>query len=284
CPATVDALAPVGDWNPAPNRLRCLTAVLQVAARAFRDDASAEEALTELNTVIARPAHAVRILQHVRGRRHGFDPTAVTRIPISSFRRGGAHGVPLVSMLRSPMANCHYLSVIFPALMLLVACALDVGLRERSQMAWGVPAACLVILMPASLARMYLVPHKTDWRGLAARVAEKGPDLPAWFYEDIGADPFRYYRPAQPAHQILKSFEDKAAGWQKAGYLEQFRAQPQGFWLVVYLTETDPDEQAAIEQLLEREYTVSDEGSFAASPPLRLLLCRPRESQAGQAP
>jgi hypothetical protein len=101
--------------------------------------------------------------------------------------------------LKVPMVHSHYLSVVFPALLLLIACALDAGLQRRARLALWVPAAALVVLMPVALARLYLVRHKTDRRAVAAAVGRHGGELPVYFYEDLGAGPFAYYLPGQPA-------------------------------------------------------------------------------------
>jgi hypothetical protein len=191
---------------------------------------------------------------------------------VTAFALGLPALVALVS-LRVPLANCHYLSAVFPAWMLLLACGLDAGIRGRARWALWVPAVTLAVLMPWALARVYLVPHKTDWRGLAALVGRDGDRLPVYFYEDIGEDPFRYYRPGQPRHRLDKAFGPGGAGWTAAGYLDEFRAAPGSFWVVLYLTSPQTlAEEGAIVDLLRRECVVEREASV---PPMRAFLCRP---------
>jgi hypothetical protein len=196
---------------------------------------------------------------------------------VTAFALGLPALVALVS-LRVPLANCHYLSAVFPALMLLLACGLDAGIRGRARWALWVPALALAMLMPWALARVYLVQHKTDWRSLAALVGRHGDRLPVYFYEDIGEEPFRYYRPGQPRHRLEKAFGPGGAGWRAAGYLDEFRAEPEAFWVVLYLTSPQTlAEESAIADLLRRECGVEGEG---AVPPMRVFLCRPLSPRA----
>ncbi len=57
--------------------------------------------------------------------------------------------VVLIS-LRVPMISSHYLSVTFTALMMLLALAVDAGLRTRSHVLLGVMGLTLAVLMPAA--------------------------------------------------------------------------------------------------------------------------------------
>jgi hypothetical protein len=178
----------------------------------------------------------------------------------------------LVSVLKSPMIHSHYLSVILPGLALLMAVALDAAWRQGPRWAALLPAAGLAVLTVASLGRMVLVPHKTDWRGLAAVVAREGGDLPAYFYEDIGADPFGYYRPEQPARRLIHPFGEDGAAW--SAEREQMRADAGGFWLVLYLTSpATRDEEGRIVGWLRRDFVIERDEALG---PLRALRCRPR--------
>ena len=177
--------------------------------------------------------------------------------------------------LRLPMISSHYLSVTFTALLLLIAWAVDAGLRSRSRWLVAPLMLTLALFMLPALARIYLVKHKTDWRAVSARVAEVAPDLPAYFYEDIGEDPFGYYRPEQPRYRLHKEFEG-GDGWTKAGYFEQFRADRGGFWFIFY--GTNPDvvaEEGRIVERLKKEYDVDCDEKFG---PMRLLLLRPADA------
>ncbi len=193
-----------------------------------------------------------------------------------------ALGVPaLVGLvaLKVPMVHTHYLSVVFPALLLLAACALDAGLRGRSGVALWVPALALAVLMPAALARLYLVRHKTDWRAVAAAV-ERSPQhgLPVYFYENLGADCFAYYLPGPTRHELGGPCGPAGDGWARAGYLDQFRGERDGFWLVYYPASYGSlAEEGAVRALLRRECVVEREADF---PPLRLFLCRPADRDA----
>lgn len=187
-----------------------------------------------------------------------------------------AFGVPvlvgLLALAGVPMIHTHYLSVVFPAVMLLVAWALDVGLAARSRWVW-LPVAVLLALMPVALARVYTKQHKTDWRGVAAHIAAEGGDKPVFFYEDIGGIPFTYYRPEQPATRIIKPFGKEGEGWGKEGVVEQMQQERNGFWLVIYPTnQTTLGEEKEIVSWLHRGWDVT-ETSFA---PMRVLWCVPR--------
>src|SRR5579872_2623034 len=99
---------------------------------------------------------------------------------------------------------------------------------------------------------MYAQPQKTNWRGVAALVGRQGGDLPVYFYEDIGAAPFSYYRPNQPQHRVIEEFGDDGNGWRaKRAEMEKAR---DGFWLVMYPTSSAKRaEEPAIERWLSKE-------------------------------
>lgn len=186
-------------------------------------------------------------------------------------------GVPLlaalVSALLAPMIHSHYLAVIFPALMLLLGATLEVGWKSGPKVLAYLPALVLAVVMPAALVRMYTLPHKTDWRGVAALTARDGGDLPVYFYEDIGAFPFSYYRPDQPRHGILEPFGQD--GWPKTK-TEMVRDH-NGFWVVVYATSgTTQAEVSRIGAWLKKEFVVEKEAVFPPLPNLYVWHCRPR--------
>jgi uncharacterized membrane protein len=188
-----------------------------------------------------------------------------------------ALGVPILvgalALAGTPMIHAHYLSAVFPALMLLLAWGLDTGLAARSRLVW-LPIVCLVVLVPPALARVYLVRHKTDWRGLATLVGQKDGEVPVYFYEDLGSLPFAYYRGEQPRRLIVKPFDQDGTGWERSGDLTAMRGERGGFWFVFYATNSRTiAEEEAIVARLRREWTVEEAGQFA---PLRALRCRPR--------
>jgi 4-amino-4-deoxy-L-arabinose transferase-like glycosyltransferase len=187
-------------------------------------------------------------------------------------------GLPLTAALvslKTPMIHSHYLSAIIPAVLLLLAAALDAGWREGRMALVAVPALTLAIVTVASLGRLYAVPHKDDWRGLAARTMQENDGVPVYFYEDIGADPFAYYRPRQPAHQLTESFAD----WESHGDRERMRGERDGFWMVLYLSDgSTRAEEDAITDWLRKEFVVETDERFGR---LRLLRCRPRTAREG---
>lgn len=199
--------------------------------------------------------------------------------PVVAFTLGLPVVVVLVSLTLSPMVSSHYLSVLFPALMLLLACAFDAGLREQRRGVLWLPATALAVFMAVALARVYVIAHKTDWRALAASVERSGPDLPVYFYEDIGGDPFAYYRPGQPRRVLIKPFGAGGAGWESD--LDRMRHEREGFWLVLYLTSPRTrSEEADILATVRQEFTVVGDTEFT---PMRAVLCRPKESDTRSA-
>jgi mannosyltransferase len=216
--------------------------------------------------------------------------------PVAWFVVGLPLLVGLMGLAGKPMANAHYFSFLYPSLMLLIAWALVGGWQTSPRLMLGL-AGVLALLMGASLARLYLGQHKTDWRGLTAVVAREGPDLPAYFYEDIGADPFAYYRPDQPRRRLVEPFGPDGEGWRRPGsigldeepaeptprsYLDWMKAERKGFWVVLYTTNpTTVAEVGPICRLLGEEFVVEEDHSFG--PLMRLLRCRPRRPHVGQA-
>jgi len=129
--------------------------------------------------------------------------------------------------------------------------------------------------------RVYVVPHKTDWRSLTTSIGRYAPDVPVYFYEDIGGDPFAYYRPGQPRRLLLEPFGEDGNGWEKAGEWDRMRQERDGFWLVLYLTTPRTrSEEAHILTTLRQEFTVDREAEFMS---LRAVLCRPKESDSRRA-
>ena len=157
--------------------------------------------------------------------------------------------------------------------MLLSAATLEVGWKSGPKVLAYLPALVLAVVMPAALVRLYAVPHKTDWRGVAALIARDGGDLPVYFYEDIGRFPFRYYHPDQPRHGILEPFGPD--GWSKTK--TEMAKERKGFWVVVYATNaTTQAEVARIGPWLKKEFVVEEEAVFPPLPNLYVWRCRPR--------
>lgn len=198
-----------------------------------------------------------------------------------------ALGLPLlagvISLALTPLIHSHYLAPAVPALLLLTAAAFEAGWRQRR---WGLlvgPALVLGIVSPMALAGVYRTAHKTDWRSLAARVAERDAELPTYFYEDLGREPFVYYRPGQTTHVITVPFGNDGEPWTQAGLFARFQAEPKGFWLVFYATNGQTrSEEAALFKRLERDCHVDHDERFGL---MRLLRCRPqREPSKGSSP
>jgi 4-amino-4-deoxy-L-arabinose transferase-like glycosyltransferase len=196
--------------------------------------------------------------------------------PLVTFTAGLPLLVALVS-LKAPMVHTHYLSVILPALTLLLAFGLHAAWLRRDRLGLGLPALALAVLLPTSLARLYLVQHKNDWRTLAARVARDDPGLPVCFYEDIGEEAFAYYwHDRGLLVKLDRPFGADGDGWHRAGYFDRFHSYPEGFWLILYLPRSETTaEEPAIRAALGGEFAVEER----AAPPLKLLRCRPRTSQ-----
>ena len=187
-----------------------------------------------------------------------------------------ALGLPLLVLIvamKAPMIHTHYLSVLFPTVMLLLAWGLVSARAYRPWLVGGV-AVLVTVLMAASLARMYLTRHKTDWRGVADVVAKDGPALPVFFYEDIGETPFRYYRPDQVHEVIRERAGVDGAGW-RPNVLPKLIDAPQGCWLVLYLTHDDTREELPGMHKLLRESLEIEEMDFRE---IIVWRCRPRRS------
>ncbi len=189
--------------------------------------------------------------------------------------------VGLVSLV-TPMVHTHYLTGVIPPLMLLVAIAVVDGVRRHSWVVLTGPLLILGLVGPASLARLYTVQHKENWRALAQRVAETAPDLPVYFYEDIAATAYGYYFPNQPRHTLTRPFGDTGERWQEAGTFDQFRGEPAGFWFVFYGTNSSIwDEEPRIVAHLRRQFDVDCDEAFGHH--MRLLRCRPADRVLGRA-
>jgi 4-amino-4-deoxy-L-arabinose transferase-like glycosyltransferase len=191
--------------------------------------------------------------------------------PVLAF----AAGVPLsaaIVALKTPMIHSHYLSVVIPAVLLLVACALVAGWRQGARRLVVAASLALAAVTAVSLGRLYAEPHKDDWRGLAARVDRDGGATPAYFYEDIGADCFVYYDPARQAVRLTEPF-DGGGGWERGGDAGRMRGQADGFWFVLYLPDgARRDEGGPVVDWLRREFRVDADEPFGR---MRLLRCRP---------
>jgi uncharacterized membrane protein len=189
-------------------------------------------------------------------------------------------GVPLLAALVAvtlvPMIHSHYLAGVFPALLLLVALALENGWRSGPRALTALTATLLAMVMLASLVRMYIVPHKTDWRGVADRIGRSGGELPVYFFEDFGADPFLYYRPEQPTRRIVEPFG--ADGWHTTR--EEMARERDGFWLVVYpVAPTTQAEVPRIGPWLKEHFRVEETAEFPPIPVIHVWRCRPRTAE-----
>jgi hypothetical protein len=185
-------------------------------------------------------------------------------------------GLPLLVglvALKVPMVHSHYLSVAFPAILVLLGCALDIGLERRSWLVWLITVA-LIGMMAPSLVRVYALPHKTDWRALAATVHEQRPELPVYCYEDLGAAPLGYYLPDLKYHKIVPP---KEGPW-FSDAVNQMDAEGDRFWFVFYATAPRTlGEEAEVRHWLHVRYQVELEQRSASGPaPTVLFRCRPR--------
>jgi uncharacterized membrane protein len=190
-----------------------------------------------------------------------------------------ALGLPVVVglvSLKMPMVHSHYLSVAFPAVLVLLGCALDAGLQQRSWLV-ALVVVGLVSLLAPSLARVYLVQHKTDWRGLAA-VASSNPGLPIYCFEDLARDPLAYYLPERNYRQITVPFGTDGSGWQD-GAKVPLLSETESFWFVLYATAPLTQEEVpGIRAWLKRHFNVEAEYESATGPaPTVLFRCRPRQ-------
>ncbi len=196
--------------------------------------------------------------------------------PLVSFVLGLPALVGLLA-LKLPMVHTHYLSVVLPALTLLLALGLHTAYVQHARLGLVVPTLALAVFMPASLARLYFVQHKEDWRGLVAQLEQEDRHLPVFFYEDIGEEAFSYY--AQDRNRLVrldKLFGKDGASWRQADYFQKFHSQPEGFWLVLYLVSAQTSgEEAAIRSALGKEFAVEEKETPS---PMKLLRCRPRIS------
>jgi hypothetical protein len=206
-------------------------------------------------------------------------------------------GLPLLVglvALAAPMVHTHYLSVLVPTVLLLVAWGLA-GWQRRGRLATAV-ALVVAGLMAASLQRLYTIRHKTDWRALTTLVGRDGPDLPVYFYEDLGSLPFAYYRPDHPPRRLLEppgphgdgwrrpariSLDDQPAVLSSRSYLARMHGERDGFWFVFYATSSaSRAAEPVIVKVLGEEFVLSLERRFGQ---LLLLRCRPRHSPLSSA-
>ena len=149
--------------------------------------------------------------------------------PLVTFALGVPAVVGLLAVAGVPMIHSHYLSVLFPALLLLLAVGLDAGWvpRWRFGFVW-VPMIALLLLMPPALARVWLVQHKTDWKTVAEFVGQPNDPAPVYFYEDLGAEPFAYYRPDQERRLLHPPFGKDGETWKQRGSWRRCAAVPMG--------------------------------------------------------
>jgi 4-amino-4-deoxy-L-arabinose transferase-like glycosyltransferase len=194
-------------------------------------------------------------------------------------------GLPVLAALislRTPMLHTHYLTATIPSLMLLIALAVEAGVRRRAWVALAGPLIVLGLIGPSSVVRLYAVQHKENWRALAERVAETAPDLPVYFYEDIGETPYGYYRPNQLHHTLTEPFGETGARWQEVGYFDQLGGEHDGFWFVFYgVNRNVVAEEPRIVAQLTRHFDVDCDADFGR---MHLLRCRPRAAVLAQSP
>lgn len=144
----------------------------------------------------------------------------------------------LASVLMSPMIHSHYISSALPPLLILVAFAsAEPGIGDPQSPKWIVPLVLTVAV--GSLDGLYRRSHKTDWRAVANLIAERANGLPIYFFEDIGADPYRYYRPGDDCRLIIEPFAGDGASWTKAGWLAKMQQDRDGFALIYYATNSE---------------------------------------------
>ena len=178
--------------------------------------------------------------------------------------------VALVSLV-SPIVNSRYLSVIVPAVLVVLVAGIDALFRDRPRLA-ALAAAASVALVTASLYRLYTEPHLPDWRGVAGAVTTNGPTLPVFFYDDTGRAPFSYYRPDLVRHVITVPFS--VSGWEREGVFARLAAQPRGFWLALYLPYARPSEIDELTRDLSARFPGSPVVDFLG---IRLLRYDPRD-------
>jgi uncharacterized membrane protein len=185
-------------------------------------------------------------------------------------------GVPLLLVLFAlagmPMINYRYLSALFPALMLALAWGLALG-SLRLWQTW-IPVAALFVLMAPALARIYLVRHKPDWRGVASHIERLGSNERIYLYEDHGtSEPLLYYRPNQAYTLIATGIGEDGSDWDKSGIAVQMRGEKGGFWLVLFLTtESSKSELPAILKWAQANWQVEFDD---LNKPMQVLYCRP---------
>lgn len=140
-----------------------------------------------------------------------------------------------VSVYLSPMIHSHYISSAIPPILLFVAYGIvDASKTKRWRIALVGGTALLVSAV--SLFGLFARIHKTDWRGVADFVQKNADGLPVYFFEDIGADPYRYYRPNDDCRLIVTDPGDDGREWSRSGWLAGMEAESRGFVLVFYAT------------------------------------------------
>lgn len=187
--------------------------------------------------------------------RAGWGAVSAIRVPL-----GLVCGVMAFAMVLSvtygSLLNCRYLSPIIPSI--LVAWSLVIwNLTSGNGLFRNVAITLACVIACASLGRMYVQPHKHDWRGVAKMVAERDENLPVVFYEDIGTESFQYYRPNHRIMPLIDRFGDSGVAWDKAGYAERL-AQEGDFWFCLWTL----DDWEAIETWMEERFERVDAADF----------------------
>lgn len=171
----------------------------------------------------------------------------------------GTLALVVLASLRSPILNSRYLSVVVPAAMVVLVVGIGALFKYRPRLA-AMAAALTAITISASLFRLYTSPHLPDWRGVARVVSEAGSTLPVFFYDDTGKLPFTYYRPEQVRYTITAPFS--VSNWTKQGVFALMAAQPQGFWIALYLPYARPKELDEVTGYLSARFRVEHVQDF----------------------
>ena len=137
-----------------------------------------------------------------------------------------------------------------------------------------VPVLGLLALMPPALARVYLVRHKPDWPGLTAQIARRDPTCRPCFFTRTTAppNPSPSTAPANPTRSSPIISRTPASLGKKRPPGSDAR-EPDGFWLVLFLTtDESKGELPRIVDWARRYWNVEIDDS---NRPMLLVRCRP---------
>jgi hypothetical protein len=176
-----------------------------------------------------------------------------------------------VSILKSPMLHSRYLTPIFPCGLIVVAEGLVAGFSQWARLA-RIASIALFGMTVASLASLYTVAHKEDWRPGAAWIAQE-PWLEVFCYEDMAELSLHYYLPHLRIQPITSLFSPDGNAWCQDGTLEQMKARKSGFWFVLYLSLVKRHhEREPIETWLEEHFQIT--AMKPAKPPTQFPMVR----------